>query len=491
MILEKVIAGSGVIAIEGNPHAEISSVCNDSRKVAHGSLFIAVKGFASDGHTYIATAIGKGACAIVCEDMDMARSQVAQAGAEGITLVQVGSSRHALAIIAANFYDNPSEKLTLVGITGTNGKTTTVTLLHRMFTALGYNCGLLSTIANYVGNRGTEAVNTTSDPITINSLMSEMVDAGCEYCFMEVSSIGVEQERVAGLKFKVGIFSNLTHDHLDYHKTFAEYLRCKKMFFDTLPADAYAITNIDDRNGMVMVQNTKAQVVTYSCRKIADHTCRIIEQSFEGMLLRMDEKESWSCLIGMHNAYNLLAIYTTAVVLGSDPQEVLVALSSLRPAPGRLENIRGPRDISVIIDYAHTPDALENVLKTLREIAPDRELVCLFGCGGDRDKTKRPEMAAIAQKLADRIVVTSDNSRTEKTSDIMADIKAGMDTSGRARSLFIEDREEAIRTAIMIASQGATILLAGKGHETYQIIGTEKKHFDEKEIVNGIFETAE
>jgi UDP-N-acetylmuramoyl-L-alanyl-D-glutamate--2,6-diaminopimelate ligase len=491
MILEKVIAGSGVIAIEGNPHAEISSVCNDSRKVAHGSLFIAVKGFASDGHTYIATAIGKGACAIVCEDMDMARSQAAQAGAEGITLVQVGSSRHALAIIAANFYDNPSEKLTLVGITGTNGKTTTVTLLHRMFTALGYNCGLLSTIANYVGNRGTEAVNTTSDPITINSLMSEMVDAGCEYCFMEVSSIGVEQERVAGLKFKVGIFSNLTHDHLDYHKTFAEYLRCKKLFFDTLPADAYAITNIDDRNGMVMVQNTKAQVVTYSCRKIADHTCRIIEQSFEGMLLRMDEKESWSCLIGMHNAYNLLAIYTTAVVLGSDPQEVLVALSSLRPAPGRLENIRGPRDISVIIDYAHTPDALENVLKTLREIAPDRELICLFGCGGDRDKTKRPEMAAIAQKLADRIVVTSDNSRTEKTSDIMADIKAGMDTSGRARSLFIEDREEAIRTAIMIASQGATILLAGKGHETYQIIGTEKKHFDEKEIVNGIFETAE
>ena len=491
MILEKVIAGSGVIAIEGNPHAEISSVCNDSRKVAHGSLFIAVKGFASDGHTYIATAIGKGACAIVCEDMDMARNQVAQAGAEGITLVQAGSSRHALAIIAANFYDNPSEKLTLVGITGTNGKTTTVTLLHRMFTALGYNCGLLSTIANYVGNRGTEAVNTTSDPITINSLMSEMVDAGCEYCFMEVSSIGVEQERVAGLKFKVGIFSNLTHDHLDYHKTFAEYLRCKKLFFDTLPSDAYAITNIDDRNGMVMVQNTKAQVVTYSCRKIADHTCRIIEQSFEGMLLRMDEKESWSCLIGMHNAYNLLAIYTTAVVLGSDPQEVLVALSSLRPAPGRLENIRGPRDISVIIDYAHTPDALENVLKTLREIAPDRELICLFGCGGDRDKTKRPEMAAIAQKLADRIVVTSDNSRTEKTSDIMADIKAGMDTSGRARSLFIEDREEAIRTAIMIASQGATILLAGKGHENYQIIGTEKKHFDEKEIVNGIFETAE
>lgn len=489
MILEKIISGCGTIAIEGSPQVEIASICNDSRKVTDGSLFIAVRGFASDGHSFIGTAISKGARAIVCEDIEAARSQAS--GEEDVTLVQVESSRHALAIIAANFYDNPSEKLTLVGITGTNGKTTTVTLLHRMFTALGYNCGLLSTIANYVGNRGTEAVNTTSDPITINSLMSEMVDAGCEYCFMEVSSIGVEQERVAGLKFKAGIFSNLTHDHLDYHKTFAEYLRCKKLFFDTLPSDAYAITNIDDRNGMVMMQNTKAQVVTYSCRKIADHTCRIIEQSFEGMLLRIDDRESWSCLIGMHNAYNLLAIYTTAIVLGADPQEVLVALSSLRPAPGRLENMRGPRDISVIIDYAHTPDALENVLKTLREISQDRELICLFGCGGDRDKTKRPEMAAIAQKLADRIIVTSDNSRTEKTTDIMADIKAGMDLSGRARSLFIEDREEAIRTAIMIAGQGATILLAGKGHETYQITGTEKKHFDEKEIVAEIFETIE
>ena len=488
MILDKVIAGCGVTAIYGDGTKEVSAVCNDSRKAVPGSLFVTVRGFASDGHSFIAAAVTKGACVIVCEDMDMAQSQIAGTGAGDITVVRVESSRHALAIIAANFYDNPSEKLTLVGITGTNGKTTTVTLLHRMFTAMGYNCGLLSTIANYVGNKGTEAVNTTSDPLTINSLMNEMVEAGCEYCFMEVSSIGVEQERVAGLKFKVGIFSNLTHDHLDYHHTFAEYLRCKKLFFDTLPSDAFAVTNIDDRNGLVMVQNTKAQVVTYSCRKIADHTCRIIEQSFEGMQLRIDDRESWSCLIGMHNAYNLLAIYTTAMVLGADPQEALVALSSLRPAPGRLENIRGPREISVIIDYAHTPDALENVLKTLREIAPDRELICLFGCGGDRDRTKRPEMAKVAQKLADRIVVTSDNSRTEKTSDIMAEIRSGMDLNGRSRSLFIEDREEAIRTAVMIAGQGATILLAGKGHETYQIIGTEKRHFDEREIVTGIFE---
>ena len=487
MRLDRIIRNTGGIFTAGDSAAEIDSICCDSRKVTRGSLFVAVKGFAADGHEYISRAIGKGARAVVYEDQELADFQTSAMALEGVALIKVESSRKALAIMAANFYDNPSEKLTLVGITGTNGKTTTVTLLYRMFMALGYNCGLLSTIANYVGTKGTEAVNTTSDPITINSLLSEMVNAGCEYCFMEVSSIGVEQDRVAGLKFKAGIFSNLTHDHLDYHKTFAEYLRCKKLFFDTLPADAYAITNIDDRNGMVMLQNTKAQVVTYSCRSIADHTCRVMEQSFEGMLVKIDGREAWSRLIGMHNAYNLLAIYTTAVTLGTDPEEVLTAMSTLLPAPGRLENIRGPKDISVIIDYAHTPDALENVLSTLREIAPERQLICLFGCGGDRDKTKRPEMGKIAQKMADRIIVTSDNSRSERTTDIMADIKEGMDVSGRAKSLFIEDREQAIRTAIMIADQGATILLAGKGHETYQITGTEKKHFDEREIVTEIF----
>lgn len=491
MRLDRILKDSGCHLDGRHGAVEVSSICCDSRKVSYGSLFVAIKGFASDGHDYIATAIGKGARVIVFEDQQAYERQTASLDMEGVIAVQTESSRHAMAIIAANFYDNPSHKLTLVGITGTNGKTTTVTLLHRMFTAMGYSCGLLSTIANYVGTKGTEAVNTTSDPLTINSLLAQMVEAGCEYCFMEVSSIGVEQERVAGLKFKAGIFSNLTHDHLDYHKTFAEYLRCKKLFFDTLPADAYAIINIDDRNGLVMVQNTKAKVVTYSLRSIADHTCRIIEQSFEGMLLKTDGVESWSCLIGQHNAYNLLAIYTTAVVLGADPEETLVAMSTLRPAPGRLENMRGPKDISVIIDYAHTPDALENVLKTLREIAPDRELICVFGCGGDRDRTKRPEMGRIAQKMADRIIVTSDNSRTEKTADIMAEIKEGMDISGKAKSLFIEDREQAIRTAVMLAGQGATILLAGKGHETYQIIGTEKTHFDEKEIVAEAFRTIE
>ena len=482
MTLERIIEACGIVSVKGCTSIDICSVCNDSRKVEKGSLFVAITGFATDGHAYISTALQNGAAAIIYDDPSKISDMP-----ETVTFVQVKSSRYALAIAAANFYDNPSRKLTLVGITGTNGKTTTVTLLHRLFTSLGYSCGLLSTIANYVGNRGSEAVNTTSDPLVTNSLLNEMVNEGCEYCFMEVSSIGVEQDRVAGLYYKVGIFSNLSHDHLDYHKTFAEYLRCKKLWFDTLPADAYAITNIDDRNGMVMTQNTKAKIITYSCRSIADHTCRIVEQSFEGMLLRIDGQEVWSGLIGQHNAYNLLALYTTAVTLGAKPEEVLVALSALRPAPGRLENLRGPKDISVIIDYAHSPDALENVLNTLREIAPQQELICLFGCGGDRDKTKRPEMAQVAQKLADRIIVTSDNSRTEKTSDIMADIKAGMDLSGKAKSLFIEDREQAIRTAIMIAGQGATILLAGKGHETYQIIGTEKRHFDEKEIVNETF----
>ena len=490
MRLDHILKDSGAEIIQGSSKVEVDAICSDSRKVTAGSLFVAIKGYAFDGHEYISLAVGKGARVIVYEDQEaMDRQSIHPETAEGVVFVRTGCARRSLAVMAANFYGNPSEKLTLVGITGTNGKTTTVTLLHRMFTSMGYSCGLLSTIANYVGEKGTEAVNTTSDPITINSLLNEMVKAGCEYCFMEVSSIGVEQDRVAGLHFKAAIFSNLTHDHLDYHKTFAEYLRCKKLFFDNLDKDAVALINTDDRNGLVMVQNTKARTVTYSCRSLADHTCRVMEQSFDGMLLKIDGRETWTGLIGQHNAYNLLALYSTAVELGAAPEEVLVAISTLRPAPGRLENMKGPKDISVIIDYAHTPDALENVLKTLREIGSDRELICVFGCGGDRDKTKRPEMGLIAQKLADRIIVTSDNSRTEKTSDIMADIKTGMDISGRARSLFIEDREEAIRTAIMLAGPGATILLAGKGHETYQIIGNEKRHFDEKEIVTEIFNT--
>ncbi|MBQ2525524.1 MAG: UDP-N-acetylmuramoyl-L-alanyl-D-glutamate--2,6-diaminopimelate ligase, partial [Bacteroidales bacterium] len=373
--LKDIISDSGVLSVKGNENLEIKAICSDSRKVGAGSMFIAVKGYASDGHSYIAQAIASGAAAIVYEDETALSEQLAKAGNPDVCLVKVQASRKAVAIMAANFYDNPSRKLTLVGITGTNGKTTTVTLLYNLFMGLGYNCGLLSTIANYVGKKRLETANTTADPITINSLMAEMVKEGCEYCFMEVSSIGMEQDRVTGLKFKVGIFSNLTHDHLDYHKTFAEYLRCKKLFFDSLPEDAYAVTNIDDRNGMVMVQNTKAKVVTYSCRSIADHTCRVVEESFEGMQLKIDGVETWTRLIGQHNAYNILAIYTTAILTGADKEEALVAISRLESACGRLETLHGPKGISVIIDYAHTPDALENVLKTLSDISCGNQLI--------------------------------------------------------------------------------------------------------------------
>ena len=437
----------------------------DSRKVTPGCLFIAVKGKDADGNAYAQAALDAGAADVVTAD------------------------RRTLALMADEYYDHPSGKLKLVGITGTNGKTTTVTLLYNLFRSLGYECGMLSTIANWVGSRRSETVNTTSDPITTNALLDEMVQAGCEYCFMEVSSIGLEQDRVTGLEFAAGIFSNLTHDHLDYHGTFAEYIRCKKLFFDSLPASASAIINTDDRNGSVMTQNCAAKVITTSCRSGADHRCRIMEESFEGMLLKLDGSEVWTRLVGAHNAYNILAAYSTALALGADRDEVLVALSTLESAPGRLENIPGPRGINVIIDYAHTPDALENVLRTLRDICPERPLVCVFGCGGDRDRTKRPEMAACAQKWADRIFVTSDNSRTERTEDILEEIRTGFSAEGLRKAVFIADRKEAIRTAIMLAERNSTVLLAGKGHETYQIIGTTKAHFDEREIVQEIFKT--
>lgn len=458
-----IIKKSTVSATFGDIQAEVSGICCDSRKVQPGELFVAVDGTKLKGSDFVADAMAKGAAAAVVTD------------------------RRGVAMIADSFYGHPSGRLKLVGITGTNGKTTTVTLLYNMMRSLGYECGLLSTIANFVGSKRFETENTTGGPITINRLLAEMVDAGCEYCFMEVSSIGLEQERVAGLDFAVGIFSNLTHDHLDYHGTFAEYLRCKKLFFDNLPKGATALINADDRNGKVMVQNTRAKVETFSCRAAADHTCRILEQSFDGMLLRIDGTEVWTRLVGAHNASNLLAIYCTALALGTPADEALVALSSLESAKGRLENIRGPKDLNVVIDYAHTPDAMENVLRTLRDIAPERTLICLFGCGGDRDKTKRPEMAAVAEKYADRIIVTSDNSRTERTEDIIEDIKKGFTPAGLAKSISIADRKEAIRAAIMLAPQAATILLAGKGHETYQILGTVKNHFDEREIVEESF----
>ncbi|MBQ6243501.1 MAG: UDP-N-acetylmuramoyl-L-alanyl-D-glutamate--2,6-diaminopimelate ligase [Bacteroidales bacterium] len=482
MKLSEIIQRCGVLSVQGDPDVEISALTNDSREVRPGSLFIAVNGCGNDGRAYLDKAIENGAVAVMYEEIP------GQTGLP-VTSVIISDSRKAVALAADAFYGHPSGKLNLVGITGTNGKTTTVTLLYDLFRSLGYECGLLSTIANFVGSRRSETANTTSDPVTLNRLLAEMVAADCEYCFMEVSSIGVDQERVAGLDFRVAIFSNLTHDHLDYHGSFAEYLRCKKRFFDTLDPSATAVINLDDKHGEVMVQNTRARVVGYSCRGAADHTARILEQSPEGMLLRIDGREVWTRLIGAHNAYNLLAIYTTALVLGVSPDEALVALSRLQSAKGRLETLRGPRDLCVVIDYAHTPDALENVLKTLRDVAPDRELICLFGCGGDRDKTKRPEMGAVAGRLADRVFLTSDNSRTERTEDILEDIKRGLDAAALAKTVCIADRREAIRTALMLAPKGATILLAGKGHETYQILGTVKNHFDEREIVLETFKT--
>ena len=518
MKLSDIIKDCGVLSVQGNPDVEITSLTNDSRRVQPGSLFIAVNGCGNDGRAYLDKAIAAGATAVLYEepegcDRSSSSAPAADSGAEigfssyrtknnfrppvwktpaaGVTVVIVEDSRKAVAMAADAFYGHPSGKLQLVGITGTNGKTTTVTLLYNMFRQLGYECGLLSTIANYVSTRRSETANTTSDPVTLNALLAEMVEAGCEYCFMEVSSIGVEQQRIAGLEFRAAIFSNLTHDHLDYHGTFAEYLRCKKLFFDGLSDRATAIINLDDKHGEVMVQNTRARVVGYACRAAADHTARILEESFEGMLLKIDGKEVWTRLIGAHNAYNLLAIYTTALVLGVPADEALVALSRLESVPGRLETLRGPKDLSVVIDYAHTPDALENVLKTLRDVAPSRQLICLFGCGGDRDKTKRPEMGAVAGRLADRIFLTSDNSRSERTEDIIEDIKRGLDPAALARTVCIADRREAIRTALLLAPAGATLLLAGKGHETYQILGSVKNHFDEREIVLDTFKTME
>jgi len=417
------------------------------------------------------------------------QAKAGKTAADGVTLVKVSDSRFAVATMADNFYGHPSRELKLVGITGTNGKTTTVTLLHQLFGLLGQKSGLLSTIANYVGDSPRETINTTSDPITINSLLREMVEAGCGFCFMEVSSIGLHQQRVAGLRFAVAMFSNLTHDHLDYHKTFAEYLRCKKLLFDNLDSDAVAITNIDDKNGSVMVQNTKAKVVTYACRQMADHNCRIMEESVDGMQLRIDGKEAWTKLIGQYNAYNVLAIYTAAVSLGVDSTKALIGISRLDSAKGRMEVMRGPKELTIIIDYAHTPDALDNVLKTLRNTSSGKPLICVFGCGGDRDKAKRPEMAGVAQRYCDRMFVTSDNSRSERTEDIMDDIRKGFTQEAMARTLFISDRKEAIRAAILLASEGSVILLAGKGHETYQIIGGETRHFDEREIVSDVFKS--
>ena len=482
MKLTSILKGIDVVATRGELDREITFLTFDSRTCRPGALFIAVAGTAVDGHAYIAKAVAAGASAVLYQN------DIPDADSLGdTTLVKVADSRKALALAADNWYDHPSGKLNLVGITGTNGKTTTVTLLYNLFTQLGWACGLISTIANFIDGERLETSHTTPDPIELNGLLARMVEKGCSYCFMEVSSHSVDQERIAGLQFKVAIFSNLTHDHLDYHKTFAAYRDCKKRFFDNLPTTAFALVNVDDRNGEVMVQKTRAQVKTYACKRMADFRGKIIEESLEGMLINLDGTQVWTRFIGAHNAYNLLAVYSAAILLGASRDEVLVGMSALGPVAGRLDFLRGGRDLTAVVDYAHTPDALENVLKTLREAACDRPLVCVFGCGGNRDKTKRPEMGAIAAKYADRVVVTSDNPRHEDPDEIIREIKAGMDTPARARSLFITDRKEAIRTALMTAPEGAVILVAGKGHEDYQVLGDVKIHFDDKEVIAETF----
>ncbi|MDR0713010.1 MAG: UDP-N-acetylmuramoyl-L-alanyl-D-glutamate--2,6-diaminopimelate ligase [Bacteroidales bacterium] len=482
--LGSIIKNIPVKSLTGNVNIPIKAVCFDSRQATPESLFVAVRGAVADGHRFIPEAIQKGVTAIVCEAMPESLH-------DGVTFAVTDNSVEALGNICADFYDRPSEQLTLVGVTGTNGKTTTATLLYRLFRALGYKTGLISTVAYYVNDEKSEASHTTPDPVRLNGLMQEMVRQGCTYCFMEVSSHSTVQQRIAGLHFAGGIFSNLTHDHLDFHKTFAEYLKAKKKFFDLLPPTAFALVNKDDRNGMVMTQNTRATVKTYGLKNMADFRCRIIEQHLDGMQLQVDGLETWVHFIGEFNAYNLLAVYAAAVLLRQSPQEILTVMSTLTPVDGRFELIRSPNGIVAVVDYAHTPDALENVLKAIHGIIREasKQIITVVGCGGDRDKTKRPEMAKIAADMSTRAIFTSDNPRSEDPNDIIADMKAGLDAEDRQKTLFIPDRREAIRTACLMAHPGDVVLVAGKGHETYQIIKGVKSHFDDRETVREIFGT--
>ena len=470
-----------VLEIENSLDPEIAGLEYDSRRVEAGSCFIAVVGVANDGHDYIDSAIERGAKAIVCQRMPQKRS------AE-VSYVVVEDSNIAMAAMAAAIYDHPSEELRLVGVTGTNGKTTTATLLYDMFTAMGYKVGLISTVVYRIGEQRIESTHTTPDAIRLNKMMREMVDQGCEYCFMEVSSHSVAQHRIDGLKFVGALFTNLTHDHLDYHGTYKEYIRAKKGFFDMLGKESWAVVNIDDRNGEVMLQNCAAKHYRLSLRSMADFNTKILEMLPNGMLLHINGKELWVKFTGRFNAYNLTTVYAAATLLGIDGIEVLTTLSMLTPVAGRFETITASDRTMAIVDYAHTPDALENVLQTIEEIRTEgQRLIVVCGCGGDRDKTKRPEMAKIAVEHATTAIFTSDNPRTESPEAILDDMVAGV--AGATNYLRISDRREAIRTATMLAQAGDIILIAGKGHEDYQIIGTEKHHFDDREEVRTAFET--
>ncbi len=479
--LKDILKNCGTVKILGDENISIGNICFDSRKVMPSDVFIAVSGTAADGHRFISSTIEKGAVAIICEKLP-------EEIADHITYIQVENSAIALGVCASNYYDCPSENLILTGITGTNGKTTTATLLYELFKKSGYKTGLLSTVCNYIHNEEIPATHTTPDPVQLNALLARMVETGCQYCFMEVSSHSIHQHRIAGLKFAGGIFSNITHDHLDYHKTFDEYIKAKKMFFDNLPGEAFALSNFDDRNGKVMLQNTNAKKYSYSLRSMADFKCRILENHFEGMKLNMDGNEIWTRFIGKFNAYNLLAVYSAAVLLGLEKQEVLTIISELKSVNGRFEYFVSLEKVTAIVDYAHTPDALKNVLTTINEISEGGQVITVVGAGGDRDKTKRPEMAKIACNQSNKVILTSDNPRSENPEDILNDMMAGVDNMKKV--LRITDRKEAIRTAVMIAASGDIILIAGKGHETYQEIKGVKHHFDDKEIIKELFKTS-
>jgi UDP-N-acetylmuramoyl-L-alanyl-D-glutamate--2,6-diaminopimelate ligase len=476
MKLSQLIDAVTPAKVVGNVNSDVASLGFDSRRVTLGQLFFALKGEAADGHDFISGAVAKGAAAVVCEHLPASCD-------EKVCYIEVPDSHYAMGCIAAEFYGHPARQLKLVGITGTNGKTTTVTLLYRLFRALGYKVGLLSTVANYIDDNMLKADRTTPDALQTQRLMADMVKAGCAYCFMEVSSHAVVQQRIASLEFDGALFSNITHDHLDYHKTFEAYIKAKKMFFDTLPASAFALTNLDDRNGGTMVQNTKAMVKTYALHTLADFHCRIIENTFEGMHLNIDEVEVWTRFTGRFNAYNLLLAYAAAQLLGVEKNETLRLLSAMEPVPGRFEVLHGKNNITAIIDYAHTPDALQNVMDTINDIRHDEQrLITVVGCGGNRDKTKRPVMARIAAAGSDKVVFTSDNPRNEDPNAILDDMYAGLSAGAAARAIRIADRREAINTAIHLSRPGDIILIAGKGHETYQEVNGVQTHFDDKEV---------
>ena len=481
MVLSELLNDLKPASIVGSTDIDITGVNIDSRRIKDGHLFVAMKGTQVDGHQFIPKAIQLGAKAVLCEDMPAEK-------AEGVCYIQVASTEDAVGPVATAFYGYPSRKLKLVGVTGTNGKTTIATLLYNMFTRLGYKCGLLSTVCNYVVNEAIPADHTTPDPIELNALLARMVEAGCSYAFMECSSHAIAQKRIGGLTFAGGLFTNLTRDHLDYHKTFENYRDAKKAFFDNLPKEAFAVTNADDKNGMVMVQNTKATVKTYSTRTMADFKGRIIECHFEGMYLDIDGHEVGVHFIGKFNVSNLLAVYAAAVLLGQKPEDVLVVLSTLHSVNGRLEPIHAPEGYTAIIDYAHTPDALVNVLAAIHEVLDGKgHVITVCGAGGNRDKGKRPLMAQEAVKQSDKVIITSDNPRFEEPQDIINDMLAGLNAQQMKKVITIVDRREAIRTACMMAQKGDVVLIAGKGHENYQDVKGVKHHFDDHEVVKEMF----